>query len=76
MIAGHHLDTDPGQAGIQPIELSYTNPFSNIQYNPFTNRIYVSCVGSWGVNDGGVEIKDKKRSEPQQGDIVYWPVEE
>ena len=50
------LDTDPGQAGIQPIELSYTNPFSNIQYNPFINRLYVSCVGSWGVNDGGVEI--------------------
>ncbi|MCD6379293.1 hypothetical protein J7M07_02450, partial [bacterium] len=50
------LDTNPGQTGIQPIELSHTNPFSNIQYNPYTDRLYVSCVGSWGVNDGGVEI--------------------
>ncbi|MDZ7860583.1 MAG: T9SS type A sorting domain-containing protein [Candidatus Krumholzibacteriota bacterium] len=50
------LDTDPGQPGKQAIELGSENPFSNIQYNPYTDRLYVACPGSWGTNDGAVEV--------------------
>ncbi len=52
------LDVDPGTPGIQAIRLSGTNPFSDIQVNPFTGMLYLSCVGMWGVADAGVEIID------------------
>ncbi|MBN1884379.1 MAG: hypothetical protein JW876_02495 [Candidatus Krumholzibacteriota bacterium] len=50
------LDTDSGEPGIQPIALAAANPFSDIELDPVTNRILVSCVGTWGIADGGVEI--------------------
>ncbi|HMA77027.1 MAG TPA: T9SS type A sorting domain-containing protein [Candidatus Krumholzibacteriaceae bacterium] len=50
------IDTDPGQPGKQAIALGYENPFSNIQYNPYTDRLYVACPGSWGTNDGAVDV--------------------
>jgi hypothetical protein len=52
------IDTDPGSAGIQPITLNYTNPFSEIKFNRFDGTLYVCCPGSFGINDGGVEIID------------------
>ena len=50
------IDTDPLSPGKQSILLTGTNPFNDIQHDPATNRLYVSCVGTWGVADGGVEI--------------------
>ncbi len=50
------FDTDPVTPGKQAISLSGANPFSDIQFNPYTNRLYVSCVGYWGMADAGVEI--------------------
>jgi len=52
------IDTDSGTPGVQPIALNYSNPFSEIQYNRFDGNLYISCVGYWGSNDGGVEIID------------------
>ena len=52
------IDTDSSSPGVQPITLSYTNPFSDIQFNRFDGTLLVSSVGSWGINDGGIEVID------------------
>ncbi|MFH1755440.1 MAG: FlgD immunoglobulin-like domain containing protein [Candidatus Latescibacterota bacterium] len=52
------VDTDPLTPGSQPITLTHTNPYSDIQLNPYTGMLYVSCVGYWGVQDGCVELID------------------
>jgi len=50
------VDADPSTPGIQAIRLQGTNPYSDIVYDAASERLYVSCVGWWAVNDGGVEI--------------------
>jgi len=50
------VDCDPGTPGTQGVLLTGTDPFSPIQLNPWTGRLYVSCVGWWGAADGKVEI--------------------
>jgi hypothetical protein len=52
------VDTDPHTPGRQPITLTGTNPANDIQLNPYSGKLYVSCVGYWGVQDGGVEKID------------------
>jgi hypothetical protein len=50
------LDVDSVTPGKQSILLTGTNPFSNLQFDEYTNRLYVSCVGYWGMQDAGVEV--------------------
>ena len=50
------IDTDSGQVGTQPITLTGTNPFSDIEIYPATGKLCVACVGDWGVQDGGIEL--------------------
>ncbi len=52
------VDADPAVAGVQPIALTGTNPYSDIQLNPYTGKLYVGCAGKWGLQDGGVESID------------------
>jgi len=52
------VDTDPLTPGVQPIALSNADPFSEIQLNPWTGRLYVAGVGFYGLLDGGVEEID------------------
>jgi hypothetical protein len=52
------VDTNPITPGSQSIQLNGTDPASDIQLNPFTGMLYVSCVGYWGVQDCGVEKID------------------
>ena len=52
------IDTDPVTPGTQSILLTGANPATDIQLNPCTGKLYVSCVGFWGLQDGGVEIVD------------------
>jgi len=52
------IDTDGSSPGVQPITLNYTNPFSDIQFNRFDGTLLISSVGSWGINDGGIEVID------------------
>lgn len=52
------VDTDLFTPGLQAITLTKTNPWSSLQLNPYTGMLYVSCVGYWGLQDGGVEIID------------------
>ncbi len=52
------IDTDLITPGKQPITLTGTNPYSDLQLNPYTGKLYVSCVGEWGSQDGGVEVID------------------
>ena len=37
------------------IGLNGTNPFSDLQFSAALNRILVSSIGDFGVNDGGIE---------------------
>ncbi|MCU0638562.1 MAG: T9SS type A sorting domain-containing protein [Candidatus Krumholzibacteria bacterium] len=50
------VDADPSTPGIQAIRLQGANPYSDILYDEASERLFVSCVGWWAVNDGGVEI--------------------
>jgi hypothetical protein len=40
------------------IVLNGTNPFSELQFNAALNRILISSLGDFGVNDGGIEAID------------------
>ncbi len=52
------VDTNPIAPGVQPIALEGKNPFSDIELDPYGGELYVSCVGLWGLRDGGVESID------------------
>jgi hypothetical protein len=40
------------------ITLPFTNPLSPLHFSPTLKRILVSCVGNFGVNDGGIVAID------------------
>ena len=40
------------------IQLPFTNPFSQLRFSPTLRRILVSCVGFFGVQDGGIVAID------------------
>ncbi len=52
------LDVEPATPGTQSIILAGTDPYADIQFNPWNGFLSVSCVGTWGVADGGIEIID------------------
>jgi hypothetical protein len=52
------VDTDPLTPGTQAISLALTNPYSELQLDPYTGLVYVGCSGFWGLRDGGVETID------------------
>jgi hypothetical protein len=52
------VDVDPGAPGVQGIALTGDNTFSEIEYDPSSGKLFVSCVGWWGMQDGGVVIVD------------------
>ncbi len=54
-VADTLIDVDPLTAGTQSIALTGTNPFSSLQLDPYTGKLYVSSVGCFGVQDFGVE---------------------
>ncbi len=51
------IDTDPSMAGVQSIRLAGTNPYSDIQLNPFTGKLYVACAGYWGLTEEGEGVE-------------------
>jgi hypothetical protein len=51
------VDTDPAP-GTQPITLTGRNPFTDIRLDVYTNKLYLSSVGFFGLQDGGVEYVD------------------
>jgi hypothetical protein len=52
------VDCNPSTPGIQSIEMTATNSYSDIQLDPYTGSLYVSAPGNWGLRDGGVEKID------------------
>jgi hypothetical protein len=52
------VDCNPDSAGVQPIVLSLPNPYTELRYDACREELYVGCLGSWGVMDGGVEVID------------------
>jgi hypothetical protein len=60
------VDMNPNVGGVQPITLSETNPYSEVTLAVFQGRgiAYFSCVGFFGLSDGGVLACDL--SDPTQ----------
>jgi hypothetical protein len=52
------VDVDPGTPGLQAIELSARNPFTELVLDPVRDKLYVGMAGAFGVLDGGVEFID------------------
>jgi hypothetical protein len=52
------IDCDPDSAGVQPIILDFANPYTELRYDPCGQALYVGCLGTWGLEDGGIEIID------------------
>jgi len=52
------IDADPVALGTQALLLAGTNPYSELVVNGYSLKIWVSCVGRFGVFDGGLEVVD------------------
>ncbi len=52
------VDVDPNTPGVQGILLSGRNPIGEVNYDPVREKLVVSEVGNFGVQDGGVEFVD------------------
>jgi DNA-binding beta-propeller fold protein YncE len=85
LAAGEVVVIDPTTDTIVTvIALNGSNPFSLLQFSPALNRILVSTVGSFGVNDGGIEAinPETQRVEPEfilaeatlDGEITHFEV--
>jgi hypothetical protein len=56
-------DCDPVAPGVQAIELSGTDPFGELHFDPYTGLLYFTSVGWWGMQDCGVELVDPSSLE-------------
>ena len=52
------VDVDPVAPGVQGVELTGTNPYTELLVDEDQGLIYVGESGQWGVADGGVEAVD------------------
>lgn len=52
------VDVEPGTTGVQAITLTGTNPHQKMQLDAGAGRLYVSEIGVFGAQDGGVELVD------------------
>jgi hypothetical protein len=52
------VDADPLAPGINGIDLQFNNPTWRLEFAPVNGawRVLVNCTGSYGVQDGGIEI--------------------
>ncbi|MBN2071147.1 MAG: T9SS type A sorting domain-containing protein [Candidatus Krumholzibacteriota bacterium] len=50
------IDCDGAVPGVQSIPLTGTNPFSEIIFDEASGKLHLSCVGWFGMQDGGIEI--------------------
>jgi hypothetical protein len=62
------VDFAPGIPGLQAIPLFHTNPYSEI-VDALNGKLWLSAVGFFGVNDGGV-IEISPADATQQTDIL------
>lgn len=62
------VDFSPGIPGLQAIPLFHTNPYSEI-VDAFNGNVWLSAVGFFGVNDGGL-IEINPADPTQQTDIL------
>jgi hypothetical protein len=58
VVADTLVDCDPGSPGVQPIVLDLADPYTELRYDPCADALYVGCLGSWGIEDGGIEAID------------------
>lgn len=52
------------------IQLNTSNPFSFLQFSSALNRILVSTVGDFGVDDGGIEAIDPTTNTVDPGFVI------
>ena len=57
------IDVDAGTPGVQPIWLTFPNPYTELRYDRCRGELVVGCLGAWGAMDGGVEIIDPFKLE-------------
>jgi hypothetical protein len=55
---------------VTTIALNGTNPFTELQFSAALNRILVSSLGNFGVNDGGLEAIDPTTNTLAPGFII------
>lgn len=48
------VDCDPSSPGVQGILLPRTNPVTPFVFDAPRTRLYLGCVGRYGINDGGI----------------------
>jgi len=56
-------DCDPDAPGVQAVELTGTDPFGELHFDPYTGLVYFTSVGWWGMQDGGIERVDPSTCE-------------
>ena len=56
-------DCDMAEPGVQSLELTGTDPFGELHFDPYTGLIYLTTVGWWGMQDCGVELVDPSTLE-------------
>ena len=56
-------DCDPIAPGVQAVELSGTDPYGELHFDPYTGLLYFTSVGWWGMIDGGIEKVDPSALE-------------
>jgi hypothetical protein len=57
------VDADSSTPGVQPITLTLTNPYTELRYDPCRGELYVGCLGTRDVPDGGIEAIDPAAME-------------
>ena len=62
------VDVDAGTAGTQGIELTSTNPYTDILVGEDGTTLYVGESGEWTVLDGGIEPMIRAYLLQQAGD--------
>jgi hypothetical protein len=62
---------DPNTVGVQPVTLTRVNPYSEVNIGTLQGLdiAYFSCVGFFGVQDGGV-VRSTLASPASQGVIL------
>jgi DNA-binding beta-propeller fold protein YncE len=56
-------DCDTDTPGVQAVELTGTDPFGELHFDPYAGLVYFTSVGRWGMIDGGVERVDPSALE-------------
>ena len=61
------VDCDPAAPGVQGIRLPRTNPVTPFVFDEPRTRLYLGCVGVYGLNDGGIADRPGRAARRRRG---------